>query len=145
MVDCILWGYTGNVERTVTVGEPTSIVRRDFETMVEANERAIAAVRPGVPLAEIDKVCKQALAEAGHVTRSGSGVGRGLVSYEGNWRESAMDVRLYSDVILAPGMSFSIEPDLQTLDATYRHCNTIIVTDAGCVVDSSVPRGVLVV
>jgi Xaa-Pro aminopeptidase len=145
VVDCVLWGYTGNVERTVAVGEPSDAVRRDFETMVEANERAIETVRPGVPLADIDRTCKEVFTRTGHGTRSGSGVGRGAISYEGGWRESAMDVRLYADVVLAPDMSFSIEPDLRTDDATYRHCNTIIVTADGCEVDSAIPRGVLVV
>jgi Xaa-Pro aminopeptidase len=145
MVDCILWGYTGNVERTVVVGEPSDAVRRDFEAMIEANERAIATVRPGIPLADVDRTCKDVLSRAGHGTRSGSGVGRGPISYEGGWRESAMDVRLYAEVVLEPGMSFSIEPDLRTDEATYRHCNTIIVTADGCEVDSRVPRGVLLV
>ncbi len=144
VVDCILWGYTGNVERTVAVGEPSPPVRRDFETMVEANERAIAAVRPGVRLAEVDRICKEVFAAAGHGTRTGSGVGRGPISYEGDWRELAMDVRLYSDVVLEAGMAFSIEPDLRTAEGAYRHCNTIIVTPGGREVDSRLPRGVLV-
>lgn len=145
VIDAILWGYTGNVERTVVVGEPTARVRRDFETMVEANERAIATIGPGVGLADVDRACKAVLSAAGHDTRTGSGVGRGPISYEGGWRELLLDVRLYSDVVLEAGVAFSLEPDLQTPDGTYRHCNTIIVTEAGCQVDSRLPRDVLVV
>ena len=53
-----------------------------------------------------------------------------------------MDLRLYSDVILEPGMAFSLEPDLEVPGiGTFRHCNTIIVTENGCEVDSRLPRG----
>lgn len=143
VVDAILWGYTGNVERAVVVGRPSPRVQHDFEVMVEANERAIAAVRPGVGLADIDRTCKDIFARYGFTTRTGSGVGRGTISYEGDHRELLMDVRLYSDTVLEPAMAFSIEPDLQTADGTYRHCNTIIVTDNGCEVDSKIERGVI--
>jgi Xaa-Pro aminopeptidase len=143
VVDAILWGYTGNVERAVVVGRPSDRIRHDFGVMVEANERAIAAVRPGVGLAEIDRVCKDVFARHGFSTRTGSGVGRGTISYEGNHRELLMDVRLYSETVLESGMAFSIEPDLQTEDGTYRHCNTIIVTADGCEVDSRIDRGVI--
>jgi creatinase len=144
VIDAIVWGYTGNVERTIAIGEPSERIRRDFATMVQANERAIETVRPGVTLREIDAICKAVFAAAGHGTRTGSGVGRGLISYEGNHRILPLDLRPYNELVLEPGMAFSIEPDLQTGDGTYRHCNTIIVTADGCVVDSTIERGIIV-
>ena len=140
-----LWGYWGNVERAAYVGTPTPVVRRAFNAMVEANEAAIAAIRPGVQVHEIDRLTKAVLARHGYGTRSGSGCGRGIVSYEANAREQRMDLRLYSDVVLEPGMAFSLEPDLHLPGVgTFRHCNTIIVSDDGCEVDSQLPRGPLV-
>lgn len=142
VVSVWVWGYWGAVERAVYVGEPTDEIQRLFAIMVEANEAAIAAVRPGVRLAEIDRIPKEIFARHGFGTRSGTGCGRGIVSYEGNARELAMDVRLYSEVVLEPGMAFSIEPDLQVPGiGTFRHCNTVIVTNDGCEVDSRLPRG----
>jgi Xaa-Pro dipeptidase len=141
-----LWGYWGNVERAVYVGEPTEEVRRAFKIMIEANEEAIAAIRPGVPLAEVDRITKGVFARYGFTTRTGSGCGRGIVSYEANARELKMDVRLYSDVVLEPGMAFSLEPDLFVPGiGTFRHCNTIIVTEDGCEVDSRLSRGMICV
>src|SRR5262249_51633803 len=141
-----LWGYWGNVERAIFVGEPSGEERRAFETMVAANEAAIAATKPGGRLAEIDHNTKAIFGRGGYGTRSGSGCGRGIVSYEGNARELRMDVRLYADVALEPGMAFSLEPDLLLPGTgTFRHCNTLIVTEQGCMVDASTPRGVLVV
>ena len=144
VLDGIVWGYTGNVERTMVIGDPSASVSRDFETMVEANDRAIEAVRPGVSIRRIDAICKDVFQRAGHRTRTGSGVGRGLISYEGNHRILDLDLRPYNDLTLEEGMAISIEPDLQTEDGTFRHCNTIIVTADGCLVDSSVERGVIV-
>jgi Xaa-Pro aminopeptidase len=136
-----LWGYWGNVERSVYMGAPTPEVRRAFDVMVEANETAIAAIRPGLRLADVDRTAKAVLARHGYPTRSGSGCGRGTVSYEGNARELRMDVRLYADVILEPGMAFSLEPDVHLPGVgTFRHCNTIMVTPDGCAVDSRLPR-----
>jgi Xaa-Pro dipeptidase len=145
VVSVWLWGYWGNVERAVYVGTPTDAVRRGFDIMVEANETAIASIRPGISLSAIDRLTKEVFARHGFGTRSGSGCGRGIVSYEANAREQYMDLRLYSDVILEPGMAFSLEPDLHVPGiGTFRHCNTIIVTDNGCEVDSQLPRGPIV-
>ena len=70
VVDAILWGNTGNVERAVVVGKPTARVKRDFEVMVEANERAIDAVRPGARLSDIDRACKNVFARHNFTTRT---------------------------------------------------------------------------
>jgi Xaa-Pro dipeptidase len=139
-----LWGYWGNVERAVYVGEPSAAVQEAFQIMVDANEAAIAVTRPGIPLADVDRTAKTVLAEHGYQTRTGSGCGRGITSYEADARELKMDLRLYSDVILEPGMAFSLEPDLDVPGiGTFRHCNTIIVTENGCEVDSRLPRGIV--
>jgi len=139
-----LWGYWGNVERAVWLGRPTPKVQKGFDIMVEANEAAIAAIRPGLPLAEVDRICKEVFWKHGYTTMSGSGCGRGITSYEANARELKMDVRLYSDVVLEPGMAFSLEPDLRLPGVgVFRHCNTIIVTEDGCEVDSRLPRGAI--
>jgi Xaa-Pro aminopeptidase len=145
IADCVLWGYTGNVERTVVIGDPTPRMRRDFETMVHANTEARAVVAPGARLADVDAAAKRVLVATGHGTRTGSGVGRGIISYEGGWRELLLDVRGYSDVVLEPRVAFSLEPDLRTVDGTYRHCDTIVVTADGCRMGSRIRRDVIVV
>ena len=71
---------------------------------------------------------------------------RGITSYEADARELAMDLRAYADVLLEPGMAFSLEPDLDVAGiGVFRHCNTIIVTEEGCEVDSRLPWGAIVV
>ena len=114
--------------------------------MIETNEAAISATRPGVSLVDVDQAAKDVLTHYGYTTRTGSGCGRGITSYEADARELAMDLRAYADVILEPGMAFSLEPDLDVPGiGVFRHCNTIIVTEDGCEVDSRLPRGAIVV
>ena len=141
-----LWGYWGNVERAVYVGEPSADVLDAFKIMIETNEAAISASRPGVSLVDVDQAAKDVLTHYGYTTRTGSGCGRGITSYEADARELAMDLRAYADVTLEPGMAFSLEPDLDIPGiGVFRHCNTIIVTEDGCEVDSRLPRGAIVV
>jgi Xaa-Pro aminopeptidase len=142
--DCFLWGYWGNTERTICVGKPSGKVLKGMETMVEAHEAAISAVRPGVRVSDVDRASKDVFEKNGYErSHYGSGCGRSVVSYENNSRFLPLDVRLYNDVVLEPGMAFSVEPMLGYYEAPFRHCNTIIVTENGCEVDSTLPRGVL--
>ncbi len=145
ILECWMWGYWGNVERAVCVGEPTGRQRELLEIMVELNEAAIAAIRPGITFGDVDRASKRILEKHDMVTPTGTGVGRGLTSYEGNARELFADVRLYNDVVLEPGMAFTVEPHVREDGVIYRHCNTTIVTGRGCEVDSRVPRGILTV
>jgi Xaa-Pro dipeptidase len=139
-----LWGYWGNVERTVAIGPRRPEVQKPFEIMVEANETAIRNIRPGLKLSDVDKMTKSVFSKHGYPTPTGSGCGRGIVNYEANARELAMDIRLYADHELAPGMAFSLEPDLREPGVgIFRHCNTLIITEDGCEVDSQLPRDVL--
>lgn len=145
ILECWMWGYWGNVERAVSVGEPTKRQRELLEIMVELNEAAIAAIRPGITFGDVDRASKRILQKHDMVTPTGTGVGRGLTSYEGNARELLADVRLYNDVALEPGMTFTVEPHVREDGVIYRHCNTVIVTAGGCEVDSRIPRGILTV
>ncbi len=54
-IDVLLWGYAGNVERTVAVAPVKDRVLRDFRTMVEACRAGTAAVCVGSTLGDIDR------------------------------------------------------------------------------------------
>lgn len=143
-LDVSLWGYFGSLVRTFYVGPIPEAVRRPFEAMVEANRVGIAAIKPGARLADVDRVCKDVLGRRGYSTRSGSGLGRGIISHEGNARELRMDVRLYNDAVFQPGMAIELVPDLLVPDVgMFLHATTIIITEHGCEVDSRIPIDVI--
>ena len=87
-------------------------IRHAFEIMVEANEAAIAATRPGITLADVDRAAKRF--SSGMATRRAPG--RGVAAASRVMRPTRgrlkMDLRLYADVVLEPGMAFSLEPGL---------------------------------
>ncbi len=98
--------YASDMTRTVFYGEPTDEQKRVFDLVCKANAAGIAAVRPGVPLCEIDRAARKVIEDAGYgdyfIHRTGHGIG--LEGHEPP-DVSATDTRLAQ-----PGMVFSIEP-----------------------------------
>lgn len=104
------WAWPGKIRsdmtRTVFYGEPTDEQKRVFDLVCKANAAGIAAVRPGVPLCEIDRAARKVIEDAGYgdyfIHRTGHGIG--LEGHEPP-DVSATDTRLAQ-----LGMVFSIEP-----------------------------------
>jgi Xaa-Pro aminopeptidase len=75
----ILAGYCSDQTRTVWVGAPSKDARHAYESVREAQQAAIAAVRPGISVGEVDAAARKVLRKAGlgrYFTHStGHGVG----------------------------------------------------------------------
>jgi Xaa-Pro aminopeptidase len=102
----ILAGYCSDQTRTVGVGAVPEEARRAYESVREAQEAAIAAVRPGVTVAEVDAAARKVLRKAGlgrYFTHS-TGHGVGLEIHE------APRVAAGQEEVLRPGMVITIEP-----------------------------------
>ncbi|HVO62011.1 MAG TPA: Xaa-Pro peptidase family protein [Terriglobales bacterium] len=102
----ILAGYCSDMTRTVYVGQATREARNFYAAVREAQLAGIDAVRPGMPVAEVDRVGRSVLKKAGlgrYFTHS-TGHGVGLEIHEAP--------RIASDQaeILQPGMVITIEP-----------------------------------
>jgi len=80
----ILGNYAADMTRTVYLGEPPGRVRRLFDTVAAAQERAARAARAGVRASQVDAVARRTLAERGlarFFTHS-TGHGVGLETHE---------------------------------------------------------------
>ncbi|MFY9742630.1 MAG: Xaa-Pro peptidase family protein [Candidatus Sulfotelmatobacter sp.] len=102
----ILAGYCSDQTRTVWVGEPSKEARRTYEAVREAQEAAIAAVRPGATVGDVDAAARKVLAKAGlgrYFTHS-TGHGVGLEIHE------PPRVAAGQKELLKPGMVITIEP-----------------------------------
>jgi Xaa-Pro aminopeptidase len=77
-----------------------------YAAVLAAQERAIAALRPGVPARDVDAAARSALAEAGLEEYFTHGLGHGL----GLQVHEAPDLRASSDEELQAGMVVTIEP-----------------------------------
>jgi Xaa-Pro aminopeptidase len=102
----ILAGYCSDQTRTVWVGPVPEDARRAYEAVREAQQAALDAVRPGIPVGEVDAAARKVLRKAGlgpYFTHS-TGHGVGLEIHE------APRVAAGQSEILRPGMVITIEP-----------------------------------
>jgi Xaa-Pro aminopeptidase len=102
----ILAGYCSDQTRTVWVGAAPEGARNAYESVRQAQEAAIAAVRPGVSAGEVDAAARKVLRKAGlgrYFTHS-TGHGVGLEIHE------APRVAAGQKEVLKPGMVITIEP-----------------------------------
>jgi Xaa-Pro aminopeptidase len=102
----ILAGYCSDQTRTVWVGRVTDEARRAYEVVLEAQQAAVDAVRPGIAVGELDATARKVLQKAGlgryFVHSTGHGVG--LEVHE------APRVAAGQQETLQPGMVITIEP-----------------------------------
>ena len=109
-------GYCVDLTRTVALGEPSAEMVRVYQAVLEAQQTAIAAVRPGVRAGDIDAAARltlgrHGLAEAfGHSTGHGLGVEIHETPRIGPRREATGDGPAPPDEAIEPGMVFTIEP-----------------------------------
>jgi Xaa-Pro aminopeptidase len=102
----ILAGYCSDRTRTVHVGQPSAEARRLYEAVLEAQQAAIAAVRPGVSAAEVDGAARRVLRKRKldrYFTHS-TGHGLGLEIHEAPRLAKGQTQKLES------GMVITIEP-----------------------------------
>ncbi len=102
----ILAGYCSDRTRTVHVGRASSEARRMYDAVLQAQQTAIAAVKPGVSAAEVDGAARQVLRKsklARYFTHS-TGHGLGLEIHEAPRLAAGQRQKL------EPGMVITIEP-----------------------------------
>ena len=130
-------GYWCDMTRTVYLGTPSDEEVLMYQLVLAANEAAIRAVRPGVPLREIDRAARSVIKDGGYgeffTHRTGHGIGLEL--------HEAPDVSATSDTLCAPGMIFSVEPGIYK-PGLYgvRIEDLVLVTETGCEVLNTYPK-----
>jgi Xaa-Pro aminopeptidase len=125
----MLDGYCSDCTRTYVAGGPTdSEFARYYAVLLEAQKRACDAVRPGVTAESVDAAARDVIADGGYgehfIHRTGHGIG--LEEHEDPYIVSG------NDVVLEPGMSFSIEPGIYLAGRHGARIEDIVaVTDDG--------------
>ncbi len=125
----ILAGYCSDRTRTVHVGRPSPEARQLYEAVLEAQQAAIAAVRPGVTAAEVDGAARRVLRQrklARYFTHS-TGHGLGLEIHEAPRLAAGQAQKL------EPGMVITIEPGAYVPgQCGVRIEDVVVVTPSGC-------------
>ena len=62
----VLDGYCSDFGRTIFCGEPTSEYRRAYQAMLDAQAEGQAAAKPGVTCAQVNRLCRRPIEEAGY-------------------------------------------------------------------------------
>jgi len=121
-------GYKSDITRMVHLGKPTQEFTQAYEAVLNANQRAMAAVKPGVKAEEIDRIGRGVLESAGlgqyFTHRLGHGLG--LDGHETPW------IMKGNATVLQEGMVFSIEPGVYlTGKFGIRIEDIVVVTSTG--------------
>ncbi len=102
----ILRGYCSDQTRTVWMGKPVEQARQVYEAVLEAQQAAINAVKPGVNVSEVDAAARKVLhgKKLGRYFTHSTGHGVGLEIHE------SPRVAAGQKEALQPGMVITIEP-----------------------------------
>ena len=130
-------GYHSDETVTLAVGQVDRKLRQIHDIVLEAHDAAIAAVRPGLAIAELDAVARDYIAAQGYADYFGHGLGHGV----------GLEVHEYpalnprSEDCLAEGMVITIEPGIYLPDVGgVRIEDMVVVTASGCELLTSIPK-----
>ena len=137
----VLDGYCSDLTRTVSVGPASPEARRLYAAVYDAQQAAIAAVRPGVDSSAVDAAARSVLVERGFGDAFGHGTGHGLGL---DVHEDPRIGRPRADVpatALEPGMVVTIEPGAYLPGfGGVRIEDDVLVTENGCEILTDVGR-----
>lgn len=126
-------GYYADMTRTYVKGRPSETIAKMYEAVQTAQERGIAAVRPGVTGASVHQVCVDTFVEKGFVTTPeagfvhGTGHGLGLDIHELPYAAAGQDA------LLQKGNVITVEPGLYYPEhGGVRIEDVVVVTEDGC-------------
>lgn len=138
--------YCVDLTRTVSVGAAGPRQREVYAAVLDAHDRAIAAVEPGTSRFDIDAAARRTLAGYGLADAFGHGTGHGLGV---EVHEDPRITRRHPDVdareeAVKPGMVFTIEPGayLPTWGGV-RIEDDVLVTATGVEVLTDAPTGLI--
>ena len=135
-------GYCSDITRTVAFGEVSDAQRNIYQTVLKANEDAIAAVKPGVRAMDLDKIARDVIADAGYGDyfphRLGHGLGISVHEFPG--------ITGVNELPLQEGMVFTIEPGIYKADVTgVRIEDDVVVTKDGVEILTKFPKELLII
>jgi Xaa-Pro dipeptidase len=121
-------GYHSELERTMLLGEPTADFERYFGLMLQLQQTAFDALRPGRRLADAEEDVEKAFRDLGvaEMQRHHSGHSIGLEGHEAPFIDKG------DDTVIESNMVFTIEPGLYVPGfAGFRHSDTVVVRAEG--------------
>ncbi len=126
-------GYCVDLTRTVQLGDAGPALRRIFAAVSEAQQAAIAAVRPGTTASAVDRAARSVLGRYGLEDAFGHGTGHGLGLEVHEEPRIGKLLAGQPDAPLEPNMVFTIEPGAYVEGVGgVRIEDDVLVTETGC-------------
>lgn len=115
-------GQLAQICRTVSVGEPSDVLKKKYALVVDAMENGIKAAKPGAQMGDVCRAINTVLEAEGyaeychppHIRRRGHGLGFASIL--------PGDVALDNTTVLEPGMFFVIHPNQYLPETGYLLC-----------------------
>lgn len=128
-IGCVKDSYCSDMTRTFFYKEVSDKAREVYALVREANERGIAAVRPGVRFCDVDAAARDTIDAGGYgryfTHRTGHSIGIDVHEYG--------DVSAVNAAVLEEGMVFSVEPGVYLPgEFGVRIEDLVLVTRSGC-------------
>ncbi len=101
-------GYRPDLTRVLVTGKATKQMRKVYNTVLKAQQKAIAAIKRGVKCVDVDKIARKIIADAGFGHRFGHGLGHGF----GLEIHESVRMSPLSDQVFQPGMVVTVEPGI---------------------------------
>ena len=123
-------GYWADITRTGQTGEVSQEQKRVFDTVLEAQQRAITAMRPGVRMSEIDGIARRVIKEAGYGHLFNHALGH-QVGFR--YHDYGAVLSPLSNAELEKGMVLTVEPGVygQNINCGVRIEDNVLITENG--------------
>ena len=121
-------GYCSDTTRTLVIGSPDDTFIQAYEILFEAQEKAVAAIGPGMKCSDIDAIARNHIDQSRFKGSFGHSLGHGVgLAIHESPRLSFRD-----DTRLEPGMVVTVEPGIYLPEwGGIRLENMILVTPTG--------------
>lgn len=121
-------GYCSDISRTVVIGEPDDTFKKVFRTVLDAQHRAIDAIKAGVSSRAVDSIARDHIEKQGFGGMFGHGLGHGT----GLAIHEAPRLSPLKDTVLEAGMVTTVEPGIYLGDwGGVRLENMVVVREDG--------------
>lgn len=136
-VGCLKDGYCSDMTRTFFYQTVSEKHRKIYELVQKAQQAAVEAIRPGIPICQIDKIARDIISAEGY----GKNFNHRLGHFIGMEVHEYGDVSCANETLLQEGMIFSIEPGIYlTGEMGVRIEDLVVVTKDGCMRLNHYPR-----
>ncbi len=130
-------GYHADMTRTVVLGQPDRQQKEIYELVLEAQERAMKAIQPGIKCSAVDLIARDLITVRGYGPNFGHSLGHGV----GLEIHEKPGFSPKEDTVLEPGMVLTVEPGIYLSGwGGVRIEDLVLITAHGCELLSRSPK-----